>query len=76
MSNTTKIRQHLPHRYSRTIQDRIVRKGGKKYALNYIAMCLSDPPLRHNDDILNEAANWARELQLQKKQTKKILNCL
>lgn len=76
MSATTKIRQYLPHRYSKTIQERIVKKGGKKYALNFIAMCLSDPPIRHNDYIINEAALWAKEIQTQKSQTAKILNCL
>lgn len=76
MSATTKIRQHLPYRYSKMIQQRIVDKGGKKYALNYISMCLSDPPLRHNESILNEAAIWAEELQKQKKQTEAIVESL
>lgn len=76
MNAITKIRKYLPYRYSKEIQKRIIENGGKKYALNYISMCLADPPLRHNEMIINEAARWAEEIRARKLQTNAILETL
>lgn len=56
-----KIKKYLPFRYSKELQKRVLDRTGKKYSLNYIAMCLADPPVRHNADVLHEAAMWADE---------------
>lgn len=63
MTITPKLRNYLPKHYCKTLRERIHDKTDRWYSTNYIAMCLADPPTRHNDDILNEAALWAIEIR-------------
>jgi hypothetical protein len=71
-----KIRKYLPFRYSKTLQERIIKRTGRKYAMNYIAMCLADPPVRYNVDVIHEAAIWAEEEKKRQEVTAAILDTL